>query len=281
MFGRQPRLLVDLAFGLPASSPPKPHSQYVHDLKGRLEESYRVATENASKTANRNKLRFDKRVVDSTLEAGDRVLVRNVRIRGKHKLADKWESDIHIVVKHVGNLPVYTVQPQRKDGPRRTLHRDLLLPCRFLPVAESEELPKQAVNRRRTRRQCSLEVTDESEIPEDHSDLEDQDCYHYLPEQTTTTDLIETRVFTWSEPVPSKERQLKETSRNTGPPVDEHPAPVNLEGKKEYFITRQLEREKRHSSERGAAERCPVKLTPAGVEDSPALRHEICRAHSL
>lgn len=61
MFGRQPRLPVDLAFGLPVSSQPKSHSQYVHDLKGRLEESYRVATENASKTAERNKHRFDKR----------------------------------------------------------------------------------------------------------------------------------------------------------------------------------------------------------------------------
>lgn len=34
MFYRQPRLPVDLAFGLPSSSEPKSHSQYVHDLKG-------------------------------------------------------------------------------------------------------------------------------------------------------------------------------------------------------------------------------------------------------
>lgn len=40
MFGRQPRLPVDLAFGLPMSQELKSHSQYVHDLKGRLEESY-------------------------------------------------------------------------------------------------------------------------------------------------------------------------------------------------------------------------------------------------
>lgn len=146
MFGRQPRLPVDLAFGLPVSHEPKSHSQYVHDLKGRLEESYRVATENASKTAERNKLRFDKRVVESTLEAGDRVLVRNVRIRGKHKLADKWEPDVHLVVKRAGDLLVYTVKPEGKDGPLRTLHRDLLLLCGFLPVAESKPPPKQTIS---------------------------------------------------------------------------------------------------------------------------------------
>lgn len=45
--------------------------------------------ENVKKTADRNKARFDKLVVDSTLKEGDRVLVRNVRIRGKHKLKDR------------------------------------------------------------------------------------------------------------------------------------------------------------------------------------------------
>lgn len=101
----------------------------MHDLKGCLEESYRDATENASMTAERNKKRFDMRVVESTLEKGNRVLVRNVRIRGKHKLTDKWEPDMHMVVKHAGDLPVYTVKPEGKDGPLCTLHCDLLLLC--------------------------------------------------------------------------------------------------------------------------------------------------------
>ncbi|KAI3374447.1 hypothetical protein L3Q82_006267 [Scortum barcoo] len=105
MFGRQPRLPVDLAFGLLQAVDP------------------------------------------SHIPTGDRVLVRNVRIRGKHKLADKWESDVHIVVKHAGDLPVYIVKPEHKDGPLRTLHRDLLLPCGFLPVAEFEQPPKQTINK--------------------------------------------------------------------------------------------------------------------------------------
>ena len=41
-----------------------------------------------------------------------------------------------VVVKRAGELPVYTVKPEGKDGPLRTLHRDLLLPCGFLPVSE-------------------------------------------------------------------------------------------------------------------------------------------------
>lgn len=81
MFGRQPRLPVDLAFGLPADKSSPSHSSYVRNLKDRLQESYRVASENASKVARRNKKRFDERVVASSLEIGDWVLVKNVKLR--------------------------------------------------------------------------------------------------------------------------------------------------------------------------------------------------------
>ncbi len=47
MFGRQPRLPVDLAFGLPVNHQPGSHSQYVRNLKSQLEDSYKVATDNA------------------------------------------------------------------------------------------------------------------------------------------------------------------------------------------------------------------------------------------
>lgn len=68
------------------------------------------------------------------MDVGDRVLVRNVRLRGKHKLADKWEGSVHVVVNRKADLPVYTVRSENQDGPLRTLHRDLLLPCGFLSL---------------------------------------------------------------------------------------------------------------------------------------------------
>lgn len=175
----------------------------MHDLKGRLEESYRVATENALKTAERNKQGFDKRVVESTLEAGDRVLVRNVWIRAKHKLADKWESDVHTVVKRVGDLPVYAVKPEGKDGPPRTLHRDLLLPCVFLPVAESKQSPKQTINKPRTRKQSRMDVKDDSEVAGYNSESEDDAYYSYSSGGTLNTNLVDTRFLPRPETVSS------------------------------------------------------------------------------
>lgn len=167
MFGRKPRLAVDLAFGLPLNKDQEvTHSQYVESLKKRLEESYKLASKNAQKVADKNKTRVDRKITVSELEPGDRVLVRNVRLRGKHKLADKWEADIHVVVKRAGDLPVYTVEPESKQGPSRTLHRDLLLPCNFLPVARADTSAPEPVQRPKTRQTVVSENNDQEQLPE-------------------------------------------------------------------------------------------------------------------
>lgn len=123
MFGRQSRLPVDLAYGLPVKEQQhKSHSQYVKNLKSHLEESYKIATRRAAKVAKNKKTTFDKRLTPSALDIGDRVLDRNVHVRVKHKLADKWESTVHLVVKRAGDLPLYTVKPETGEGPWHMLH---------------------------------------------------------------------------------------------------------------------------------------------------------------
>ncbi|CAB3993508.1 Retrovirus-related Pol poly from transposon [Paramuricea clavata] len=73
---------------------------------------------------------------DSELRPGDRVLVRNLSKRDKPcKLQSHWEDKIHVVVTRRGeDSPVYTVKPESSDGPSRTRHRNMLLPCSSLPV---------------------------------------------------------------------------------------------------------------------------------------------------
>lgn len=133
----------------------KPTEQYVQSLKARLQESYRIASENAAKAAEKNKIRVDRKVLPSKLEVGDRVLLHNLRLRGKHKLSDKWEQTIYTVVNQAGNLPFYTVKPEQHDGPVRTLHRHLLLPCGFLPGVDDNPVHEASpVSRPKTRQQC-------------------------------------------------------------------------------------------------------------------------------
>jgi len=77
--------------------------------------------------------------------------------------SDKWEQGIYVVVDQAGDLPVYTVKPECCDGPKRTLHRDLLLPCGFLPAVEETYIEASPVSRPTTRQQC--------EIPPDSEDF--------------------------------------------------------------------------------------------------------------
>lgn len=51
-----------------------------------------------------------------------------------------------------GDLPVYTVCPEGQEGPTRTLHRELLLPCRFLSEVEEKPEKDRPISRPRTRR---------------------------------------------------------------------------------------------------------------------------------
>lgn len=187
MFGRQPRLPIDIAFSLPVKKDlDMSHSQYVRNLKTYLEKSYHLASANAKKIGDKNKRRFDMRIRESTLDIGDRVLVRNLRFRGKHKLADRWESTIYVVRKKAGDMPVYTISPEGQEGPLRTLHRDLLLPCGLLSE-EDEEItkPKKASKPKTRRNSFSPE-----ENPPD-SDYDDYSPSYYPTTIETTTRIIQ------------------------------------------------------------------------------------------
>ena len=69
------------------------------------------------------------------VEVGDRVLVKIVAFDGKHKLSDRWEPDPYIIVRQPSSdIPVYEVQRENGIGPKRMLHRNLLLPIGSLPL---------------------------------------------------------------------------------------------------------------------------------------------------
>ena len=91
----------------------------------------------------RGKRNYDKRMRSSALQVGDRVLVRNLTPRGgPGKLRSFWEDKIHVVVARKGEgSPVYDVRPESSQGPSRTLHRNLLLPCDYLPGKPWEDPP--------------------------------------------------------------------------------------------------------------------------------------------
>ncbi|KAI3352319.1 hypothetical protein L3Q82_005285 [Scortum barcoo] len=197
---------------------------YVNMLKRHLEESYQVAIKNSRKVADKNKRRFDKVIRESTLDVGDRVLVRNVRLRNKHKLADRWEPTTYVVTKRMGDLPVYTLKPEKGDGPLRTLHRDLLIPCGFLLQMEDEEPERTSKPRRPKTRQSVVQPEDNNGVQQDDDD--DEICYWFEPSQ----EMRETYVIKmYDSSTPNSDKHQEEPGKLERDPCMDHSCSGPLE----------------------------------------------------
>ena len=130
MFGRHPRLPIDVEFGLPKSNSGdnSSKSRYVQKLRRRLNYAFQKATKVANQQANKYKSSYDKSIKGPQLQEKDLVLVKIVAHKGRHKLQDKWEPEEYVVVEQpIAGTPVYRVQPVT-GGDIRTLYRNLLLP---------------------------------------------------------------------------------------------------------------------------------------------------------
>ena len=146
MFGRHPRLPIDLVLGVESEERQTGDiHEYTRELREKLENAYRIASEGAGKSSEKQKEHYDRKVRGATVQVGDRVLVRNLSLRGKQKLANKWEDEIHLVLEQPTNgFPVFVVKREDGIGRRRTLHRNMLLPVNYLPIfAPQKEVKKQ------------------------------------------------------------------------------------------------------------------------------------------
>uniref|UniRef100_A0A8C3F908 Integrase catalytic domain-containing protein n=1 Tax=Chrysemys picta bellii TaxID=8478 RepID=A0A8C3F908_CHRPI len=114
MFGQKPRLRINLCFGVSKNENSyKTHQQYVSRLKKKLRNAYHLATSAARKNADHNKHQYNARVRLQELQPGDRVLLQNLGIAGKYKIADKWKAIPYLVIKKLGDLPVYKIKPKK------------------------------------------------------------------------------------------------------------------------------------------------------------------------
>ena len=158
MFGRAPRLSVDVFLGLPERD--NLHAT-VKSVRHNLEAAYKAVNEAMKQARTRQKKNYDKKVRGSSINVGDYVLVKNVGIKGKHKLADKWKTELHIVVDQPNkDIPVFKVRPE--DGTKeRMLHRNMLLPL-TLPWPEAVDKSEMRVD--------DVDVCSDDDVEEDDVD---------------------------------------------------------------------------------------------------------------
>jgi hypothetical protein len=59
VFGRQPKLPIDLAFGLNTEKERKPHTKYIQEIRERLVQAYKLASEASIKAQTKQKEGYD------------------------------------------------------------------------------------------------------------------------------------------------------------------------------------------------------------------------------
>ncbi len=228
LFGREARLPVDVYFGLPLDEEgEKTHLQYVKRMRGELQKAYQLAADASLKSHQRNKRYYDNKVKHHVLEKGDRVLIRNLALTGKHKLQDKWKSLPYIVVEQLENLPVYKLKPETGMGGVKTLHRDHLLcigdQVRFPVPDAGKEVVKPPVTRSKTAKKDQIRRERETgrETPSlDISSEDDDENGYYYDYPDRTSKLTKPLFIDFSEPVVEEEESVHNGTENNHSPEE-------------------------------------------------------------
>ena len=181
LFGRKPKLPLDIIFGDAQTPVSKRYLDYVKQWKNAIEEAHRIATEKAGHCAARGRDRYNAKVRSSELKADDRVLVKNFAERAvPNKLRSFWEDKIYIKNRKGPDSPVYEIKAEKELRRSRNLHRNLLLPCSHLQYEAKNALPWKLLQIRQ-----KVENT-EPRMPESFvtpKHVEDQDFQTLLPSQ--------------------------------------------------------------------------------------------------
>ncbi len=201
LYGRSPRLPIDLMFGLKPELGPTAtdHNKFVIKWKEQMEEAYAIAFKNSSKSSERGKKYHDQKAHSSVLQPGDRVLVKNVgRQEGPGKLRAYWDNRVYVVVKRNGeNSPVYEVKPEHGHTGNRILHRNLLLPCDSIQLNHNHPSPVQSKHCTRSSGKAQRRQTESYQVAHSDDSSEDEDSLELVtcptnqpaPETLRTSDL--------------------------------------------------------------------------------------------
>ncbi|XP_062376121.1 uncharacterized protein LOC134064271 [Sardina pilchardus] len=136
MFGRVPRLPVDILFGNILTDPDvTDFGRYVTKLSEDLKEAMLIAQDHVRKEQNRQTRLYNRKANGPMIEIGDRVLVANKKERGKRKVADRWESIVYTVTEKNPQTHTYKIQ-DTVTGRERIVHRNLLMLVNFLPIQD-------------------------------------------------------------------------------------------------------------------------------------------------
>ena len=126
MYGRHPKTPSDLLIRIPDVEEDSKLNSFADKRQKELRQSYELMAKNIEKRRKRSKKNYDDKIKKTTVvfNVGDNVLVRKfVRI---NKVDDRFQAEIHQVIKQKEDLPLYLVKGL-ESGTIKTIHRDNLV----------------------------------------------------------------------------------------------------------------------------------------------------------
>ena len=128
MFGRQPKIPLDLLVRLPDPelNPPTSVKSFASNRQHELKDSFELMTKNIEKRRERSKRNFDNKIKNhiAIFKRGDKVLVR--KFVRKNKVDDRFQAEIHDVISKNDEVPLYLIKGL-ESGTIKTIHRDHLI----------------------------------------------------------------------------------------------------------------------------------------------------------
>ena len=219
LFGRSPRLPIDLAFNINKHSSQKDYPSYVKQWRSAMQEAYRTAFTHAAKSASQSKEQYDKKARGVAHYPGDRVLVRNSEKGGPGKIRSYWEDKVYKVLSRLHETgPVYTIEPEKGGGRKRTVHRNLLLPCDVLT-------PDDPIPSRRNKSARKHKQTDSHNTTSDQSfqgEEEDTEEIGFFPNDIEETAARRTENTINQAQVAEGEPRIQEQEQNPEPAYNEY-----------------------------------------------------------
>ena len=124
LFGRKPKLPIDSAFEQVLENTDKAATEYLEDLQEKMQRTHQIVLQHREKAQMKQDKYYNQKAKAVKISVGDKVLVKRLAFDGKHKIADKFESEPYLVIQQPRpDIPVFKLRFQETDR-ERTLHQN-------------------------------------------------------------------------------------------------------------------------------------------------------------